>query len=194
MPWAPWSGRQLPFFSLIVPFLADLGDSLGIRATLSVWPAILVCGVSFAGKCPQFMISNYVNPWIVDISAARLFRCCALAGFLQVWHPAEIWHSPALRSHDKSAATMPLPVAARSSATTHEIRQAWIPWVILSVVVAVWGTQAFKNLVNPIFTWNYPVAGLHNLVQKVPPVVAKPAVEGAVFAPLPSCPIPAPAS
>jgi lactate permease len=48
--------------------------------------------------------------------------------------------------------------------------------------VAIWGTQAFKNLVNPIFTWNYPVEGLHNLIQKVPPVVAKPAVEGAVFA------------
>ena len=46
----------------------------------------------------------------------------------------------------------------------------------------MWGTGWFKSLVNPIFTWNYPVDGLHNLVQKVPPVVAKPASEGAVFA------------
>ena len=62
-----------------------------------------------------------------------------------------------------------------------QIRQAWIPWIVLSLVVAVWGTQGFKNLVNPFFTWSYPVAGLHNLVQKVPPVVAKPAAEAAVF-------------
>ena len=58
---------------------------------------------------------------------------------------------------------------------------AWVPWIILSVVVAIWGTGWFKALVNPIFTWNYPVGGLHNLVQKVPPVVAKPATEAAVF-------------
>ena len=35
---------------------------------MRVWPAILVCGVSFA--VPQFLISNYVNPWIVDIGAS----------------------------------------------------------------------------------------------------------------------------
>jgi lactate permease len=71
---------------------------------------------------------------------------------------------------------------AQKAATTSEIRWSWVPWVILSVVACIWGTQAFKNLVNPIFTWNYPVEGLHNLIQKVPPVVAKPAKEGAVFA------------
>ena len=56
-----------------------------------------------------------------------------------------------------------------------------MPWIILSVVVGVWGAQWFKNIVNPIFTWNYPVEGLHNLIQKVPPVVSQPVAEGAVF-------------
>ena len=50
------------------------------------------------------------------------------------------------------------------------------------MILLIWGTGWFKSVVNPIFTWNYPVDGLHNLVQKVPPVVAKPASEGAVFA------------
>jgi len=36
--------------------------------------------------------------------------------------------------------------------------------------------------INKIFVWNYPVEGLHNMISKVPPVVAKPATEGAVFA------------
>ena len=57
-----------------------------------------------------------------------------------------------------------------------------LPWIIVCAVLLIWGTGWFKNLVNPIFTWNYPVDGLHNMVRKVPPVVAKPASEGAVFA------------
>ena len=57
-----------------------------------------------------------------------------------------------------------------------------MPWIIVCVILLVWGTGWFKGLVNPIFTWNYPVEGLHNMIQKVPPVVAKPTPEGAVFA------------
>jgi lactate permease len=150
----------------------------GWRGMIQVWPAVLVSGVSFA--IPQFLISNYVNPWIVDIGASIVSMAC-LAGFLQIWQPKELWTSPALRSRDDSAATMPPPAKPKKQATRDEIIWAWVPWIILSVVVAIWGTGWFKALVNPIFTWNYPVAGLHNLIQKVPPVVAKPATEAAVF-------------
>ena len=55
-------------------------------------------------------------------------------------------------------------------------------WIIVCVVLLIWGTGWFKTAVNPIFTWNYAVEGLHNAVQKVPPVVAKPIPEAAVFA------------
>ena len=171
-------GRQLPFFSLIVPFWL-IWAFAGYRGMKQIWPAILVCGVSFA--VPQYLISNYVNPWIVDIGAAIASMICLVA-FLRVWQPAEIWHSPALRSHDASVATAPPALAAGAPPTPAEVKQSWVPWLVLSVVVAIWGTQAFKNVVNPIFTWNYPVEGLHNLIQKVPPVVAKPTAEGAVFA------------
>ncbi|HEX7157130.1 MAG TPA: L-lactate permease [Burkholderiaceae bacterium] len=169
-------GRQLPFFSLIVPFWL-IWAFAGFRGMKEVWPAILVCGVSFA--IPQFLISNYVNPWIVDIGASIVSMAC-LVGFLRIWQPKTLWTSPALRSHDDSAATMPAPAAA-PQASRAEIRKAWVPWIILSVFVAVWGTGWFKSLVNPIFTWSYKVDGLHNLVRKVPPVVAKPAAEAAVF-------------
>jgi lactate permease len=131
---------------------------------------------------PQFLLSNFVNPWIVDIGASVISMVC-LIGFLKIWQPKTLWLSPALRSHDDSAATMDATVRQQQKAATRsEIRWSWVPWVILSIVACIWGTQTFKNFVNPIFTWSYPVEGLHNLIQKVPPVVAKPAKEGAVFA------------
>jgi len=170
-------GRQLPFFSLIVPFWL-IWAFAGWRGMIQIWPAVLVSGASFA--IPQFLISNYVNPWIVDIGASIVSMAC-LAGFLQIWRPKKLWTSPALRGRDESAATMPPPPKIEKQASREEIMWAWVPWVILSAVVAIWATDRFKALVNPIFTWNYPITGLHNLVQKVPPVVAKPATEAAVF-------------
>ena len=172
-------GRQLPFFSLIVPAWL-IWAFAGWRGMVQVWPAILVTGVSFA--VPQFLISNFINPWIVDIGAALISMACLIL-FLKVWQPAEIWTSPALRGRDTSAATMPA-VAAPAGAppTTAEIWWSLMPWIIVCAVLLVWGTGWFKALVNPIFTVNWPVEGLHNLIQKVPPVVAKPAPEPAVFA------------
>ena len=95
-------GRQLPFFSLIVPFWL-IWTFAGFRGMKEIWPAILVTGVSFA--IPQFLISNYINPWIVDIGASLISMAC-LIGFLKIWKPKVIWTSPALRSRDDSAATI----------------------------------------------------------------------------------------
>src|SRR5436853_4493521 len=87
-------GRQLPFFSLIVPFWL-IWAFAGWRGMIAIWPAILVCGVSFA--IPQYLISNFVNPWIVDIGASLISMAC-LTAFLQIWQPRQPWLSPALRS------------------------------------------------------------------------------------------------
>lgn len=171
-------GRQLPFFSLIVPFWL-IWVFAGWRGMMQVWPAILVTGISFA--VPQFLISNYVNPWIVDIGASIISMACLVA-FLQVWQPRELWLSAKLRTKDDSAATMAPPPVRTHVATRSEVIWSWVPWVILSVVVAIWGTGWFKALVNPLFTLNFPIEGLHNQIQKVPPVVAAPVKEGAVFA------------
>jgi lactate permease len=56
-----------------------------------------------------------------------------------------------------------------------------VPWIIVCVVLLIWGTGWFKAAVNPIFTWNYAIPDFHNVVQKVPPVVAAATPEGAVF-------------
>src|SRR5260370_20398611 len=171
-------GRQLPFFSLIVPFWL-IWAFAGFRGMIAIWPAILVTGVSFA--IPQFVVSNYINPWIVDIGASLISMAC-LVGFLQVWRPAEVWTSPALRSKDESAATVAPPRAAGAKPSTAQIWASLLPWIIVCVVLLVWGTGAFKAFVNPYATWNYPVPELHNMISKGAPVVTTPTPEGAGFA------------
>jgi lactate permease len=172
-------GRQLPFFSLIVPFWL-IWAFAGFRGMIQIWPAILVCGVTFA--IPQFLISNYINPWIVDVGASLICMGCLIL-FFRVWHPKQLWLSPALRTHDDSASTMP--PAGSPATTTPSREQIWgslIPWIIVCVVLLIWGTGWFKAAVNPWATWNYPVPDLHNMINKVPPVAAKPTPESAVFA------------
>jgi lactate permease len=170
-------GRQLPFFSLIVPFWL-IWAFAGFRGMLGVWPAVLVTGVSFA--IPQFLISNFINPWIVDIGASLVSMAC-LVLFLKVWHPKELWLSPALRSRDESAATMPPITTTTKPVTSGERWMALLPWIIVCGVLLVWGTNWFKALVNPWATWAYAVPDLHNMINKVAPIVAKPTPEAAVF-------------
>jgi lactate permease len=171
-------GRQLPFFSLIVPFWVVWAFA-GWKGMKDVWPAILVTGVSFA--IPQFVISNFINPWIVDIGASLISMGCLIL-FLKVWQPRELWLSPVLRGKDESAATMKAVTPMdKTPLTQAEVWSALLPWIIVCVVMLIWGNGAFKIWANSIFTWNYPVPELHNMINKVPPVAAKPTPEGAVF-------------
>src|ERR1700759_1989936 len=171
-------GRQLPIFSLLVPFWVVWAFA-GWKGMKDIWPAILVTGLSFA--IPQFVISNYINPWIVDIGAS-LISMGTLILFLRVWQPKQLWLSPALRGRDDSAASMtaqkPLD---RTPLTQAELWSALLPWIIVCIVMLIWGNGAFKTWANGISTWNYPVPELHNMINKVPPVAAKPTPEGAVF-------------
>ncbi|MCK1513435.1 L-lactate permease [Bradyrhizobium sp. 190] len=171
-------GRQLPFFSLIVPFWL-IWAFAGWRGMTAIWPAILVTGVSFA--VPQFVISNFINPWIVDIGASLISMGCLIL-FLKVWQPRELWLSPALRGKDESAATMkpakPLDTTKLSQA---QLWSALLPWIIVCIVMLIWGTGSFKTWANSIFVWKYQVPELHNMINKVPPVAAKPTPEAALF-------------
>jgi lactate permease len=171
-------GRQLPVFSLIVPFWVVWAFA-GWKGMKDVWPAILVTGVSFA--IPQFLISNFINPWIVDIGASLISMGCLIL-FLRVWQPRVLWLSPKLRGNDESAATM---AAAKpldkTPLTQAELWSALLPWIIVCIVMLIWGNGAFKTWANSIFTWNYAVPELDKMINKMPPVVAKPTPEGAVF-------------
>ena len=171
-------GRQLPVFSLIVPFWVVWAFA-GWKGMKDVWPAILVTGVSFA--VPQFVISNYINPWIVDIGASLISMGCLIL-FLRVWQPRQLWLSAALRGNDESAATMtPAKPMDKTPLSQAELWSSLLPWIIVCIVMLIWGNGAFKTWANSIFTWSYPVPELHNMISKVPPVAAKPTPEGAVF-------------
>jgi lactate permease len=171
-------GRQLPVFSLIVPFWVVWAFA-GWRGMKEIWPAILVTGVSFA--VPQFVISNFINPWIVDMGASLMSMGCLIL-FLRVWQPRQLWLSPALRGRDESTETM---AAAKpldkTPLTQAEFWTALLPWIIVCVVMLIWGNGAFKTWANSIFTWNYAVPDLHQMINKMPPVVPQPTKEGAVF-------------
>lgn len=166
-------GRQLPFFSVIVPFWL-IAAFAGWRGMLQVWPAILIAGVAFA--IPQYLVSNFHGPWLVDIIAA-LCSMGALTLFLRVWKPATIWRSTS-RGEPEAA------VASESGKRTHtsqEVFKAWLPWIVLSVCVFLWGIPQVKAWLDSIFVIKLPVSGLHELVQKVPPVVATATTEPAVY-------------
>ena len=194
-------GRQLPFFSVLVP-LWLVWAFAGWKGVKGVLPAIVVTGVSFA--VPQYFISNYHGPMLVDVGAAMICLF-TLTIFLKFWKPKEIWHSTALKRHDDSAGA-PAPAAA-TRFTQHSsgaIVRAWIPWLILTVLVFSWGFPTVKGMLNGETTkvemidgvkketkvplaWNgitkidFTMAGLNELVEKAPPVVAKPVKEKAIY-------------
>src|SRR5277367_4818206 len=171
-------GRQLPVFSLIVPFWVVWAFA-GWKGMKDIWPAILVTGISFA--VPQFVISNYINPWIVDIGASLISMAC-LIGFLQIWQPKQLWLSPALRGKDESVATMtPAKPLDKTPLTQSELWSALLPWIIVCIVMLIWGNNDFKIWANKIFVWNYEIPDLDKMINKVPPVAAKATVERAIF-------------
>jgi lactate permease len=171
-------GRQLPVFSLIVPFWVVWAFA-GWKGMKEVWPAILVTGVSFA--IPQFVISNFINPWIVDIGASLISMGCLIL-FLRVWQPRELWLSPALRGNDESMATMaPAKPLDKTPLSQAQLWSSLLPWIIVCVVMLIWGSGWFKGWANSNFSWSYQVPELHQMINKMPPVAAKPTPEAAVF-------------
>jgi lactate permease len=163
-------GRQLPFFSVIVPFWLVMAF-VGWRKTFEVWPPILVAGLAFA--IPQYLVSNFHGPWLVDIIAA-IVSMAALALFLKVWHPAESMTTMTGSVSDRNA-------VATAAAATGSVRRAWLPWIILSAFVFLWGTPQVRAALDGFWALKIPMTGLDGLVSKVPPVVATPRAEAAVF-------------
>jgi lactate permease len=164
------AGRQLPFFSLIVPAWL-VATMSGWRGVVGCWPAILVCGGSFAGI--QFLTANYHGPTLVDV-VGGLGSLLALTVFLRFWQPREIWRFP----DEPPTESEPAPVL-----TKRQITYAWVPWALLSVLVFLWGGPSFRGLLDggdaehpnmlagiSKFSWEMP--GLHNKIYRTAPVVA----------------------
>ncbi|SNB70309.1 lactate permease [Arboricoccus pini] len=166
-------GRQLPFFSLIVPFWL-IWAFAGFRKMIEIWPAVLIAGVSFA--LPQYLVSNFHGPWLVDI-VASLVSMAALALFMRVWSPKKPMTEMPGRFAKSSTDELPPEMAVREGSAL----RAWIPWIILSVFVFLWGVPQVKDLLDGLYIAKPAVPFLNDLVLKVPPVVTAPAVEHAVY-------------
>src|SRR6185369_10448019 len=147
-------GRQLPFFSLIVPFWVVWAYS-GWRGMLGVWPAALTAGVAFA--VPQFLVSNLHGPWLVDI-VASIVSIVAVVVLLRFWRP-------------RSVISGQEPVIPPAKPELARVRRAWVPWILLSTFVFIWGIPAFKRTVDALSAPTVRVPALHNVVVRSEPVV-----------------------
>ena len=170
-------GRQLPFFSLLVPFWL-IWAFAGRKAMWEIWPAILVTGLSFA--IPQYLVSNFIGPELVDIIAALVSMVCLIA-FLRVWQPKRVWASTSLKGHEQDGGQSTAPARAPVQHSRAVLLRAWMPWLILTVFVFVWGLPSVKAALNALWAPSFKIDGLHNLVEKMPPVVPQPTKEGAVY-------------
>ncbi len=170
------AGRQLPFMTIIVLFwLMAIMD--GWRGVKETWPAVLVGGGSFA--LVQFLTANYIGPELPDITSA-IFALVTLTTFLKFWQPKRIFRFDTEPGAAKIQTTAPIKL------TTGMVIKAWSPFIILTAMVTIWSLKPFKALFasggalsGTVFS--IPVPMLHNLVQKMAPVVATPTPYGAVY-------------
>jgi len=162
-------GRQLPFFSILVPFWL-IWAFAGWRKMREIWPALLVAGAAFA--VPQGLISNLHGPWLVDVASA-VMSLAALVLFLLKWKPRSLYLFPDEKEAENGRDD-PRPAG-------REVARAWLPWGILSVLVFVWGLPSVKAFLDGVSSFRLPVAGLDQLIMRVPPVTPAPAAEPAVF-------------
>ena len=161
-------GRQLPFFSVIVPFwlIVVMAGWKGMR---EVWPACLTAGVSFA--ITQFLVSNYHGPWVVDIAGA-IVSMLSLLLLLRFWQPRNVWRF----HHERESASI-----LETPPSRGEALRAWTPWILLTVFVFIWGLPQVKKALDGLAMARVAVPWLDQAVVRVPPVVVKPEPEAAVF-------------
>lgn len=146
-------GRILPWTAVILPFWL-VRWMVGTRETLAVWPGLVACGVGFGAI--QFFWSNYIDASLVDI-VGGMGTLVWLAIFFRWWKPG-------------AAPLLPL----------GQVLRAWSPFLILALLVVTWGLPGIRQWLDST-SWKTPVPGLHNLVTRVPPVVAKVHTEPAIF-------------
>ena len=156
-------------FCLLVPFWL-IWAYAGYKAMAEIWPAILIAGVTFGGS--QLLIAVLHGPWLVDITAA-VVSLTVFVLFLKVWKPKRI-----LNTARQDVTHLP-PSLSRNHA--HVVVKAAVPWVILTACVAVWGTPEFTKWIDSVSTIKLPIHGLDHVVCRMPPVVAGPTPEAAVF-------------
>ena len=181
LPLSAMVGRMCALVSIIIPGYLIVVMAGWARA-MEVLPAIIACGVSFAGM--QFYVSNYMGPQLTDILSS-LTCIVVMVAVLKLWKPKNI-----MRLEGDKPASISM---ARHSGG--EIFTAWMPYLLLVVFVLAWGEPSIKVQIDRFTHGLMPsflpkaaaglngveVWGLHNAIQRVPPVTAAPAPYAAIF-------------
>ena len=155
-------GRIMPLISVLIPgYLMVV--FVGWRRAWPVWPAVLVVSVVFAGM--QFLVANYMGPLLV-IVLASVAAMVALVVLLKFWRP-----------RDEPAVAAGATPARKHSAST--ILRAWTPYLLVVVLVLLWGYQPFQTWLGKKTTVSWEFSGL--CVQRVPPVVKTALPEEKIF-------------
>jgi lactate permease len=158
-------GRICAPISLLIPayIIMVMG---GWKSLKGVLPAAAVCGITFAGT--QFAISNFVGPQLTDILAS-LAAVLALVILSRVWSPRDEFVFD--EHHVKNEVTRH---------PTGQILSAWLPYALLVALILLWGYKPLQTHLNAV-SITFPWPGLHNLVQRMPPVVSNPSPYGAMY-------------
>jgi len=174
-------GRLCALISVLIPAYLVVVMA-GAGRALEVWPAILACGLSFAGM--QFLVSNTVGPELTDIMSS-LTCIVVMVAVLKLWRPRTIMRLEGDHPSGVAVKRHPAP----------QIFMAWLPYMLLVVFVLAWGEPSVKGAIDRFTDSVLPaslgknagvvnglnVPGLHNLVTRVPPVTARPSPYAAVF-------------
>ncbi|HTM30210.1 MAG TPA: lactate permease LctP family transporter [Vicinamibacterales bacterium] len=184
LPLSAMVGRLCAMISIIIPGYLIVVMA-GRKRAIEVLPAIIACGVSFAGM--QFYVSNNVGPELTDI-VSSLTCIVVMVAVLKLWKPRNI-----MRLEGDTPASITL---SRHSAG--ELFLAWSPYLLLVVFVLLWGAASIKPRINAIGDSLLPaglptvpasglvaarlmVPGLHNMIERIPPVVPQPSPYAALF-------------
>jgi lactate permease len=177
-------GRLCAMISVIIPgyLIVVMTDR---KKALEVLPAIVACGLSFAGV--QFAVSNYVGPELTDIASS--LTCIVVMVFvLKLWKPKNI-----VRLEGDQPASLTL-----KKHSAGEMLLAWSPYLLLVVFVLLWGDATIKPKINHFGDGFIPaswpsvpetarnatrlmVPGLHNQITQMPPVTKQSAPYAALF-------------
>jgi lactate permease len=181
LPLSAMVGRLCAMVSIVIPGYLILVMS-GPKRALEVLPAIIACGVSFAGV--QYYVSNVMGPELTDI-ASSLTCIAVMVLVMKFWKPREI-----MRLDGDTPVT-----ATRQHYTPGQLFSAWMPYMMLVAFVLSWGEPSIKGAIDRWTNGLLPeflprsmtvlngleVPGLHNLITRVPPVTPKDAPYAAVF-------------
>ena len=173
--------RILALTALIIPFWM-VRSMVGWKETFEVLPAIAVASVTFA--VTTWLWGNYVDPYLINI-ASGIVCLISMVLFLKIWKPPTIWRFP-----NEPGGGSSNPGAAGVAATTQSFGRVvygWLPFLILSVCVLLWGWPSVKAsfegfALGPLQgTYLISIPGLNEAVVRTPPVVPEVQIQSAVF-------------